>query len=184
MFLVDTKPGLAIRPMKDGTKVNDTQLVINSEAELAAKLPLSVLSKLHASLTGKAPVRFATKEDGARRLWAMLTKPNSTSEDTVAKKTKSTKSSKKTTTPAKAKAKAKTDGVSSVTGKLDRAHFLVVIEKENPRRSGTAGADNWRKYKTGQTLQEAIDKGIGMNHLRWDLAHGFVRLQASKPSAS
>ena len=51
---------------------------------------------------------------------------------------------------------------------------ISYVLDRNPRRSGTAGYNNWSRYRVGMSLKEYAATGGTFNHLKWDLDHGYV----------
>ena len=52
---------------------------------------------------------------------------------------------------------------------------IIVAQPFNPRRPGSRGYKNWARYRDGLTVREYAQDG-GLDHLRWDVEHRFVRL--------
>ena len=44
----------------------------------------------------------------------------------------------------------------------------------NPKRSGSASATLFEKYKDGMTVQQAVDAGVSAAAIRWDVDHKFI----------
>lgn len=53
---------------------------------------------------------------------------------------------------------------------------IRIVSEQNPRKEGTHGYNNFEKYRDGMTVAEFRTVGLGMNHLRWDVEHGFIQL--------
>lgn len=186
VFTLHTSPDLKLTRYQEGEALNDTQVLIKTVADVAA-LPLGVITKLYNQHAAKPVTRFADRKEAARRTWTLLTavqEASTSDEETSDVSTKSKKSGKK----ANGKAKRPAGRPKSSTpkdyhnGKLDNAQYIVVLSDVNPRRTGTNGHANWKLYKGGGiTIAEYKKAGGGMNHLRWDLGHEFIRLQASAP---
>ena len=51
------------------------------------------------------------------------------------------------------------------------------ISKENPRREGSHGFNNWLIYRDGMTYEEFIMAKGGANHLNYDLEKGYIELK-------
>ena len=54
---------------------------------------------------------------------------------------------------------------------------IYKISKENPRREGSHGFNNWSIYRDGMTYEEFIMAKGGANHLNYDIEKGFVELK-------
>ncbi len=48
--------------------------------------------------------------------------------------------------------------------------------KNSPKRAGTKSAELFAKYKTGMSLNAALEAGIPREHITWDLKHGFIEI--------
>jgi hypothetical protein len=54
---------------------------------------------------------------------------------------------------------------------------VTILVAECPKRPGTKGHDRWMAgYKTGRTVAETIRHGTLMADLKWDIAHGFIKI--------
>lgn len=59
---------------------------------------------------------------------------------------------------------------------FDKEAKITVLVKENPKRKGSLSAKRFSNYKTGMTVAEAIEKGLGPD-LAWDISHGFIKVK-------
>ena len=58
------------------------------------------------------------------------------------------------------------------------------LRTSNPRRSGTRGHANWILYRDNMTVAEfwRIPGDTRLDHLRWDVNHGFVEIIPEEPA--
>lgn len=60
---------------------------------------------------------------------------------------------------------------------LDTDKSIHILVKENPRREGCPGWENFNLYKEGMIVEDYLKlEGAGRNHLRFDISKGFVKL--------
>ena len=63
---------------------------------------------------------------------------------------------------------------------------VTLLASKNPKRPGTAAHARFAKYRNGATVAACIKAGILVADLKWDLAHGFIKLagtgQPSNPA--
>ena len=80
--------------------------------------------------------------------------------------------------PAKAAKAAKTNGGAKPgpKGTFEAADKIKVLAKENPYREGTKGAGWFGAYKTGMTVQAAMEAGVPRHHLRFDMKHKNISI--------
>lgn len=59
---------------------------------------------------------------------------------------------------------------------------LEVLVEENPKRAGSKAYDVFAIYlETNPTnVQEALDAGIGMDHLKYDFMHGSINIEGAE----
>lgn len=104
----------------------------------------------------------------------------------VAAKKQAEKLVKKVKT-AKKVAKAKKNGEAShyseIYAPLDKVSDdkkIKILVEANPKREGSRAADAFDVYKNGMTVAKALEvgkkAGLTMNDIRWDVAHGFIKL--------
>ena len=88
------------------------------------------------------------------------------------------KSSAKKAAPAKAAKVVKTNGGAKPgpKGTFEAADKIKVLAKENPYREGTKGAGWFGAYKTGMTVQAAMEAGVPRHHLRFDMKHKNISI--------
>jgi hypothetical protein len=53
--------------------------------------------------------------------------------------------------------------------------------EHNPKRAGSAAADRFSLYRDGMTVGAALEAGVGMGDVTWDVSKGFITIEA--PSA-
>lgn len=87
------------------------------------------------------------------------------------KKAKVMKAAVKTEPEVKARYAPK--GTVTEPGK-QKIHLLV---KSNPKRPGTKCYTWFEWYREGMTVASYFEKGGKMDHIRWDVAHGFISLK-------
>jgi hypothetical protein len=89
---------------------------------------------------------------------------------------KKTKASNAKAAKAK-KAATKSNGSERKSALSD--YTLHKLVKENPRREGTFGYKSWEAFRSGDTVQQALDKGARTKDLRHDEA--MERLEIREP---
>lgn len=57
--------------------------------------------------------------------------------------------------------------------------IVTVLAKENPKRAGSDSARRFELWKPGRPLRESLEAGVTAADARWDLKHGFIRLDAA-----
>lgn len=88
------------------------------------------------------------------------------------------------TTAEKPAAAAKEQKEKTVAGYAPTAKVTLLADQEgkkygkdnNPKRSGSASASLFEKYKDGMTVQQAVDAGLTAAALRWDADHKFISI--------
>lgn len=50
--------------------------------------------------------------------------------------------------------------------------------KNNPKREGSKSHASFALYKSGMTLQKAVDAGVSTGDIAWDLSHNFIKIAA------
>jgi len=53
---------------------------------------------------------------------------------------------------------------------------ISVLAQENPKRKGSAAHRRFAKYKSGQTVAEALTAGVQREYLRWDARRKFIKV--------
>jgi hypothetical protein len=53
---------------------------------------------------------------------------------------------------------------------------ITLLTKENPKQKGTACYKRFAKYRSGMLVKAALAAGVLREDLRWDVAHGFIRI--------
>ena len=61
---------------------------------------------------------------------------------------------------------------------------VVLLVSENPKKPGSKSAQRFEGYKTGLTRQQTLKAGLTGGDIRWDVAHGHIRLMSPKDFAS
>jgi hypothetical protein len=57
---------------------------------------------------------------------------------------------------------------------------ITLLAKTSPKRKGSAGAKRFAKYKTGQTVAQALEAGLWRADIRWDSERGYISVAAPK----
>lgn len=66
-----------------------------------------------------------------------------------------------------------------VTGVRKDAKLKVVVE-ENPKRPGSSAYERFEGYfklKEGSTVQDALDHGLTMGDIKYDIAHNYIEVE-------
>ena len=69
-----------------------------------------------------------------------------------------------------------------VTG-VERTAALEVLTDTNPKRAGSASFDRFEGYLTEvppTTVQEAIDNGLTMGDIHYDIIHGSIEVEGAE----
>ena len=57
---------------------------------------------------------------------------------------------------------------------------IVTLLVENPKKPGNKNWERWEAgYKTGRTVAETVRLGVTMGDIKYDVEHGFVRVDAA-----
>ena len=54
---------------------------------------------------------------------------------------------------------------------------IQLLVKDNPKRPGTKCFTWFSWYRNGMTVKDYYEKGGKADHIRWDVAHGFIALK-------
>jgi hypothetical protein len=53
---------------------------------------------------------------------------------------------------------------------------IFILKKSNPCKKGTIRFENWEKYRDGMSYEEYRSVASTLNHFRYDLSKGFIKL--------
>jgi hypothetical protein len=81
----------------------------------------------------------------------------------------------KLTNPSTTKAKA-TKATKSARKAFNVDAKITLLAKENPKLKGSACFKRFAKYRSGMKVEAALTAGLRRDDLRWDVAHGFIRV--------
>jgi hypothetical protein len=152
------------------------------------RMPMTVLLAAYNRATGKAIKSFNTRAKGAVQTYAALrgwldldlpdvpavpSSPEPT--ETSPMKTKTTKTKRATTSK-----KNTASGRPGRRSKFTPESTITLVAKENPKRPGSAAHTRFAFYRTGQTVQQFLDKGGWLADIRWDEKMGFIRVSGAK----
>lgn len=80
-----------------------------------------------------------------------------------------------------AKGKASTKAAQPAKGGRKPLHpddaIIRVLVKDNPKRPGSRAAADFARYRDGMTVKEFLQAGGSRAGLKWDSAHGFIRVE-------
>lgn len=96
---------------------------------------------------------------------------NENGDTDMANKAKTEKKAKK----ADGEKKAKKGGGTRVPA-IDPATPLSVLVDKNPKREGSASFKRFEGYKRAKTVQQALDHGVTLADIRWDVDHKYIKL--------
>lgn len=115
--------------------------------------------------------------------------PEADSEEAETPKTeRATSAGRKTATKAAAKSEkapavakpAKKKGIGKNTagrkGKFSTDAVISLLVDKNPYRESSKAHEVFKKYKEGMTVSEAIEAGIGREHIRWSINHRHIKV--------
>jgi hypothetical protein len=68
-----------------------------------------------------------------------------------------------------------TVSTATVVAKIDPTARLSVLVA-NPKKAGSATFERFAKYIDGATVADSLKNGVLSGDIRWDLAHGFIRI--------
>lgn len=54
---------------------------------------------------------------------------------------------------------------------------IKLLVEDNPKRKGSESHRRFDKYKTGQTVAEALKAGVTRGDLIWDVNHDFISIK-------
>lgn len=60
-----------------------------------------------------------------------------------------------------------------------RPSDVIVDVVANPKRPGSASYDRFAHWRVGETIQQAMDRGITKGDVAWDMQRGFVTVRES-----
>jgi hypothetical protein len=162
-------------------------LVVEGELDIVGsnQLLADMYNMLHTQDDPGVVQRFSSKSEGQRRLFARI-ESRAKGQPVLSAKVAPTEvaagaSPTEESDVAKAKKtykKAKTPKVAgSARSKIDKTKTIKVVAEKNPLRAGSAVYDRWDKgVKDGKTVQWALDHGVWMADLRWDIKQGYIKL--------
>ena len=137
------------------------EIVITKDTDLSS-YGVAELSKMYTQMIGKETT-FRQKAVGQKMIKAMLTQTPDAKPVGDGK-------------PADGKTAAQTRR-SPRKGDLPTDKKLDFIIDPNPKRSGSKARAVFDKYKVGLTIPELTESGITMDHIRYDIAHGFIHFE-------
>lgn len=91
-----------------------------------------------------------------------------------ADKAEAKKGSKKAAKSSEPRTTADTFAPSSVAE--DTSKKIKVLVDENPKREGSESAKRFAFYKNGMTIAAALEKGVTVGDIRWDVKHEYIAL--------
>lgn len=62
-------------------------------------------------------------------------------------------------------------------GRIGDDRIVRLLVSRNPKRYGSGAYDRFSRYENGMTVGEALRRGIRRDDLRWDINHGFIRIE-------
>lgn len=83
----------------------------------------------------------------------------------------------------KAKAKAKAKATKEGESKGRRSKFesiypedakLTLVQKENPKKAGSAAAERYEAYKGAKKVRDALQQGATYQDIAYDVGRGFI----------
>jgi hypothetical protein len=131
------------------------------------------------ALGGKmGPVRKPKKTLSTEETQSVISKANKTKENVPMSKKmiKTVAKIKKSKAPAKKKAKKTVVSKPKNGKRMDPSLSITKLVKDNPRRKGTAGFKSFALLNNGMKVGTYLEKGGRAGDLRWDIAHGFVKV--------
>lgn len=133
---------------------------LDNQEDLGKKLTWGLMIKIYNVVQdGPAIKRFETTAIGCRRLWSLLM----------------SKVERVALNDAKAGETVKVVvGKTKVKAQLTQKIRLLV--KENPKKPASEAWKIFALYRDGMTVEEFIK--AGGKHLKWDIDHGFVKLES------
>jgi hypothetical protein len=54
---------------------------------------------------------------------------------------------------------------------------ITILAESNPKRPGSKAAQDFDRYKTGMTIEEALKAGIGWNDIKWNVDKKFIKVE-------
>lgn len=82
---------------------------------------------------------------------------------------------------AKRKKRLATHRPSAPVGINENESTISFVLKPNPKMKGSKVYTRYAKYKKGMTIREALDAGITLPDLRWDVDRGYINIDLILP---
>ena len=76
-----------------------------------------------------------------------------------------------------AKPSQKSDKAVGRPGAFSPTAKITLLTKTNPKRAGSKAHRQFALYKSGQTVQQALDAGVPWRDLRWDREQRFISIK-------
>lgn len=169
-----------------GAMVLDSELDIKGSNQLIADL----YNALHTVDDPHVVERFSSKADGQKRLFErvearakgqpVLSIEVSPTELASSKQEANVATKKATKKTAKAKPAKASKAAAGDRKRIDKSLIVNVNVEKNPLREGSAAYERFKFFRTGQTVEKAIEKGAWMADVRWCVKKKFISLV--KPS--
>lgn len=177
-------PAVALRVLGDARQAQDVQQRVNDrESALSQERRIAlVVGELWDGLVRMAkeppaqPARICELIVQDRDLYDRSQPPERTTD--MAKAAAAAPKAEKAPKEPKVAAEKKIAG-HPVTAKIVFGKDKAGVEygaKNNPKREGSRSHGAFGLYKSGMTLQKAVDAGVTVGDIRWDLSHGFIAI--------
>lgn len=80
--------------------------------------------------------------------------------------------------------KTTTNGKGAVKSSKYASHTITHVRAENPKAINSATRARFEFYKKGDTVAQALEKGVASQDIAWDLQRGYIELQEPKTAAT
>jgi len=187
-------------PVAEARELTVANVMTLIAADLAAMSGPALASAYNLLSPEKPVTRFATPEDGRKRLalkiearkLATALAAGETAESAKAKvvaKGKEQVAAIIASGEVMDKRLAKLNGLKTIVEAKKKPTALKVVRSfsagekitllvgANPKREGSASAEVFAKYKTGMTVAEFYVAGGSATHLKWDIGHNFIEVK-------